>query len=182
MCWRLLCRWPGAEKARPTAWRSIDVSIRAVAQKAPVAARAVRTGRLTETTMPKRLRGDFVGNWFLRIAVLYIIAGVGLGIYMGASGNHALFPLHAHLNLLGWVAMSLFGLFYRVIPAAAESTLGKVHFWIYVPANFAQMVLLAVVLRGNAALEPALGLFSTLVGAAFICFAVLVWRHTGKAA
>jgi cbb3-type cytochrome oxidase subunit 1 len=122
-----------------------------------------------------------MSNWFLRIAVLYIIAGVSLGIHMGASGDHSLYPLHAHLNLLGWVAMTLFGLFYRVVPAAAETKLAKVHFWIYVPAHFAQMVLLAALLRGNPAVEPVLGLFSTLVGVAFVCFAVLVWRHTGKA-
>ncbi len=123
-----------------------------------------------------------MSNWFLRIAVLYIIVGVSLGIYMGASGNHALYPLHAHLNLLGWVAMSLFGLFYRIIPAAAETMLAKTHFRIYVPAHFAQMVLLTLVLQGNGALEPVLGLCSILVGVAFVCFAIVVWRHTGKGA
>jgi hypothetical protein len=130
----------------------------------------------------KQLRGDSVSNWFLRIAVLYIIAGVGLGIYMGASGDHSMYPVHAHLNLLGWVAMSLFGLFYRAFPAAAETKLAKAHFWIYVPAHLAQMVLLATLFRGYPAVEPVLGIFSMLVGAAFICFAIVVWRNTGKAA
>jgi len=123
-----------------------------------------------------------MGNWFLRIAVLYIIVGVALGIYMGASGDHSMHPVHAHLNLLGWVAMSLFGLFYRVVPAAAESTLAKVHFWIYVPAHFLQMVLLAMIYRGHGAVEQALGICSILVGVAFVCFAIVVWRHTGKGA
>ncbi len=122
-----------------------------------------------------------MSNWFLRIAVLYIIVGVSLGIYMGASGDHTLHPVHAHLNLLGWVAMSLFGLFYRAIPAAADSMLAKAHFWIYVPAQFAQMVLLTLLYRGNGAVEPVLGVCSILVGVAFVCFAVVVWRHTGKA-
>jgi len=123
-----------------------------------------------------------MSNWFLRIAVLYILIGVSLGIYMGASGDHSMHPVHAHLNLLGWVAMSLFGLFYRAIPAAAESTLAKAHFWIYVPAHFVQMVLLTMLYRGNGAVEPVLGMFSILVGVAFVCFAIVVWRHTGKAA
>ena len=123
-----------------------------------------------------------MSNWFLRIAVLYSVAGVSLGIYMGASGDHSMFPVHAHLNLLGWVAMTLFGLFYRAFPAAAETKLAKVHFWIYVPAHFVQMVLLTMLYRGNGAVEPVLGLFSILVGVAFLCFAVVAWRHTGKAA
>jgi len=123
-----------------------------------------------------------VSNWFLRIAVLYIIAGVGLGIFMGASGDHSMYPVHAHLNLLGFVAMTLFGLFYRMIPAAAETMLAKVHFWLYVPAHFVQMVLLTILYRGHPAVEPVLGVFSILVGVAFLCFATVVWRHTGKAA
>jgi len=123
-----------------------------------------------------------MSNWFLRIAMLYIIAGVALGIFMAASHDHSMHPVHAHLNLLGWVAMSLFGLFYRAIPAAAETKLAKAHFWIYVPAHFAQMVLLTMLFRGYTAVEPVLGLFSILVGVAFLCFTVVVWKHTGKTA
>lgn len=123
-----------------------------------------------------------MSNWFLRIAVLYIIAGVGLGIFMGASGNHSMYPVHAHLNLLGFVAMTLFGLFYRMIPAAAETMPAKAHFWLYVPAHFVQMVLLTILYLGHPAVEPVLGAFSILVGVAFLCFATVVWRHTGKAA
>ena len=121
-----------------------------------------------------------MSNWFLRISVLYIIAGVLLGIFMGASGDHSMTPLHAHLNLLGWVAMTLFGLFYRAFPAAAATKLAKAHFWIYLPAHLCQMVLLAILLRGNPGVEPVLGVFSILVGVAFVCFALLVWQHTGR--
>lgn len=123
-----------------------------------------------------------MSNWFLRIGVLYIVVGVALGIHMAASGNHLMHAVHAHLNLLGWVAMFLFGLFYRVIPAAADTKLAKAHFWIYVPAHFGQMVLLTMYYQGHKAVEPVLGLFSILVGVAFLCFTVVVWRHTGKAA
>ncbi|HCU52928.1 MAG TPA: hypothetical protein DIC36_01125 [Gammaproteobacteria bacterium] len=112
--------------------------------------------------------------------MLYIIAGVGLGIFMAASNDHSMHPVHAHLNLLGWVAMFLFGLFYRVIPAAAETMLAKIHFWLYIPAHFAQMVTLVMLYRGNTSIEPALGLFSVLVGVAFLFFAGVVWKHTGQ--
>jgi cbb3-type cytochrome oxidase subunit 1 len=119
-----------------------------------------------------------MSNWFLRLAVLYLIAGVGLGLYMAASKNHSMFPVHAHLNLLGWVSLTLFGLFYRVVPSAATTTLAKLHFWVYVPAHFVQMVLLAMFFRGVTAVEPALGAVSTLVGVAIVMFAVVVWQNT----
>lgn len=123
-----------------------------------------------------------MSNWFLRIAVLYLIAGISLGIGMAASGDHSLHPVHAHLNLLGFVLMTLFGLFYRVVPAAAETKLAKAHFWIYVPPHFVQMVALTLLYRGNEKMEPVLGVTSALVGIAILCFATVVWKHTGKAA
>jgi len=121
-----------------------------------------------------------LSNWFLRIAVLYLIAGVGLGIFMGASGDHSMFPLHAHINLLGWVSMVLFGLFYRLWPQAALSKLAKLHFWLYMPSVLAQMALLAALFRGHPEVEPALGVASTLVAAAMVCFAVVVWKETSS--
>lgn len=119
-----------------------------------------------------------IGNWFLRIGVLYIIAGVTLGNIMGATGDHSLHPVHAHLNLLGWVAMSLFGLFYRAFPGAMAGTMAKVHFWIYVPVHLIQMVSLTLLYRGNAALEPVLAVSSMVVGLTFVLFGVIVWQAT----
>jgi cbb3-type cytochrome oxidase subunit 1 len=118
------------------------------------------------------------GNWFLRIAVLYLIAGVSMGLFMAASHDHSMFPAHAHLNLLGWVSMSLFGLFYRAYPQATLSRLATVHFWMYVPAHFVQMVLLTLLMRGVTAVEPALAVASSLVGVAILCFARVVWVAT----
>jgi len=119
-----------------------------------------------------------MSNWFLRLAVLYLIAGVSLGLFMAASHDHSMYPVHAHLNLLGWVSLTLFGLFYRTFPAATETTLAKMHFGIYVPAHFVQMVLLTLLYRGYKAVEPALAAASMLVGVAILCFAVTVWKHT----
>jgi hypothetical protein len=119
-----------------------------------------------------------MSNWFLRLAVLYFVIGVGLGLFMAASEDHSMFPVHAHLNLLGWVSLSLFGLFYRAFPAATGSKLAKAHFWIYLPAHAVQMVLLAMLFRGHTEIEPALGAVSMLVGVAIICFAIVVWQNT----
>ena len=122
-----------------------------------------------------------ISQWFVRLAVLYLIAGVSLGIFMAASHDHSMFPVHAHLNLLGWVTMALFAFFYRAWPAAAASRIAKVHFWLYVPAHFVQMVALAALFRGATAVEPVLGVASTLVGAGILCFAAAVWKYTGQA-
>lgn len=120
-----------------------------------------------------------MSRWYLRLAVLYLIAGVALGLHMAASHDHSMHPVHAHLNLLGWVTMALFGLFYRSWPGAAASRLAKVQFWIYVPAHAVQMLTLPLLYLGHSALEPVLALASVGVGLAIVCFAVVVWKHTG---
>ncbi|HEY8048662.1 MAG TPA: hypothetical protein VIE63_05765 [Ramlibacter sp.] len=123
-----------------------------------------------------------LSNWYFRIAMLWILAGVILGNIMGASGDHSMFPLHAHINLLGWVTMSIFAFFYRLYPAAAATTLAKVQFWIFVPVHFVQMLLLYIVLRGNAGVEPALGAASVVVGIAFLLFVINAWKFTASPA
>jgi hypothetical protein len=47
------------------------------------------------------------------VAALAALTGMSLGIHMGLSGDFTLAPAHAHLNLLGWVTMALYGLYHR---------------------------------------------------------------------
>lgn len=39
--------------------------------------------------------------------------GISLGIWMGLAEDFTLAPVHAHVNLLGWVTLSLYGLYHR---------------------------------------------------------------------
>lgn len=121
-----------------------------------------------------------MGNRFLRLAVVYILLGVTLGIVMAASHNYTLKPVHAHLNLLGWASMALFGLWYRIAPAAAESRLAKVHFWLHNIALPIQMITLGMYVSGNQAIEPVLALASVVIGIGLVCFAINLWKHTGS--
>jgi cbb3-type cytochrome oxidase subunit 1 len=60
-------------------------------------------------------------------AGLYALIGMTLGIYMAISHDHVLAPAHAHINLLGWLSMFVYGFFYHVVPAAAEQRLARIH-------------------------------------------------------
>jgi hypothetical protein len=46
-----------------------------------------------------------------------------MGIGMSAAHDFQLAPIHAHLNLVGFVALSIFGLTYKAYPALARSRL-----------------------------------------------------------
>ncbi|MAW89121.1 MAG: hypothetical protein CMJ42_21595 [Phyllobacteriaceae bacterium] len=65
---------------------------------------------------------------FVATAALFVTIGMAWGIQMSASGNHMLAGAHAHLNLVGWVTMGLFGFYYHLVPTAGERMLAKVHY------------------------------------------------------
>ena len=64
---------------------------------------------------------------FFVAAVLCVTTGMFWGIQMAISGDHQMAPAHAHLNLVGWTTMGLFGLYYTVTPQAAGTMLAKIH-------------------------------------------------------
>lgn len=52
----------------------------------------------------------------LIVAAGAALIGMALGIYMGMAQDLTLAPAHAHLNLLGWVTMALYGLYHSIRP------------------------------------------------------------------
>ena len=108
--------------------------------------------------------------------MVYFVGGVGLGIYMAASEDHLLVPVHAHLNLLGWVSLALIGLIYRQFPEIADNRLATIQFWLHNAALPVAMLALVGVLRGNAALEPVAGASASVIGVSVLLFAVNVLK------
>jgi hypothetical protein len=117
------------------------------------------------------------GILWIKAAVIYFIMGVGLGIYMGASGDHLLVPVHAHFNLLGWASLAVIGLVYQQFPVAGSHRLATVQFWLHNAGLLAAMVLLAGFLRGNSSLDPLLGVASIVIGASVVLFAINVFQN-----
>lgn len=65
---------------------------------------------------------------FFTTAVVLVTIGMVWGIQMSATAEYTLAPAHAHLNLIGWATMGLFGLYYHVVPAAADKLLARIHY------------------------------------------------------
>lgn len=53
----------------------------------------------------------------IRAAVIFALCGIGLGIGMAMTHNHLLHAAHAHINLVGWVSLFLFAMYYKAHPA-----------------------------------------------------------------
>ena len=120
------------------------------------------------------------GFIWLKLSVLYLIVGVGMGIAMGASQNFTLRPVHAHVNLLGFTTLALAGLIYSVFPDAGASKLAKIHFWLMNLALPVMMVSLALMLMGNTAVLPALIVSEFMAAGAVLAFAANIFLNLRK--
>lgn len=116
---------------------------------------------------------------WLRLAAVYFVVGVILGVLMGASGDHSLFPLHAHINLLGWVSMALFGLTGTAYPSVAAGRAAGVQFWMHNVGVPVMLGALLLKLKGVETAEPVLGVASIVVGLSVLLFAWLVITRIG---
>ena len=112
--------------------------------------------------------------WFFAVAVILAIIGMGVGIYMGISEDHALAPAHAHNNLLGWVTMALYGTYYKLVPAAGRSRLAQVHFWLAFAGAVTIGLGIALAAQGQSLLVQ---VSSLLVIVAMVLFGYIVWSH-----
>ncbi|MCH6266553.1 hypothetical protein [Neobacillus citreus] len=54
-----------------------------------------------------------MGKAFLKVASIYFTIGVLAGITMAIIHDFRLASVHAHINMLGWVSMAIFGLIYH---------------------------------------------------------------------
>lgn len=67
-----------------------------------------------------------MSNALFRISVVLGLVAMGLGIFMGVRQDFSLIPMHAHLNLVGFVALFLMALYYRAFPQAAVTRMAKI--------------------------------------------------------
>src|SRR5699024_4345455 len=72
-----------------------------------------------------------MGARWIKLAVLYFILGIGLGLFMSATIELRWAAAHAHVDLVGWASTAIIGLVYTVYPKAGKSMLGKWTFWLY---------------------------------------------------
>jgi cbb3-type cytochrome oxidase subunit 1 len=71
---------------------------------------------------------------FLLLAAVALSIGVGMGIYMGIAHDFSLAPVHAHMNLVGWASLALFGIVYRLYPELQARWPAKLHFTLAAPS------------------------------------------------
>lgn len=122
---------------------------------------------------------------FFAAGVLCVLVGMVWGTVMGATQDFTMAPAHAHLNLLGFVALSIMGTFYALAGERAPVRLA----WVNLALSFGGVVIvtpmLAQVLGGNTAIGPLMAIPELILiagMATFLVAIVMVWRRTGASA
>lgn len=110
-------------------------------------------------------------------AVIAVLVGMSWGIVMAVSQDHSAMPAHAHLNLLGWVSLFLFGIFYRLHPALDETRTALMQVCVWAIGTVSLTVGVAMLHAGNKGGEPFAGIGSFVLLADMLLFGWLVVRY-----
>lgn len=114
-----------------------------------------------------------ISRGFIVMGAAYLVVGIMFGAYMGGSGDTTLLPVHAHINLLGFTLMTIFGIGYRMIPGLADGLLPKLHFWLHQVGALLLLLGLFLLMTGRVA-EATIGpVFPVLEGA--ILLGAVLW-------
>ena len=117
-----------------------------------------------------------IDRCFLCLGVVAALVGLSMGVWMHVRESYTLYAVHAHVNLVGWVTMTLFGLAYRT-GLAPKDRWAAVHFAISVGAVAALPTgMLVAMLGGTRALVHA-GVILTV--GSMVLFAANVVRGFG---
>ena len=120
-----------------------------------------------------------VGVSLVRIASLYLLVGLVLGLAMAIARDFSLMSVHSHMLLLGWATLAITGVVYLVLPRCAGSRLAAAHFWLHNLGLPVMMASLAAETRGESRAQPLIGVGSILVIVGLSLFTLNVLRNAG---
>ena len=118
------------------------------------------------------------------IAVLLVLVGMVWGIEMAISQDHSAMPAHAHLNLLGWVLLFLFGIFYHLHPEIDRSRIALVQASVWIVGTVILVIGVGLVHTGHESGDPiaAVGSLIVLLGMLMFGWIVIGRQRRGQAA
>jgi len=121
-----------------------------------------------------------IDRWFILTGLVFLLTGMALGLHMAKSQDFAMHGLHAHLNLLGFVLMTLFGLCYHAWPKMQEGALATVHYLLHTVSVAVALTLLYFLLSDYELapkIAPAMNMILMGTYAGVILFAYLFFTR-----
>lgn len=117
-----------------------------------------------------------IAKMYFMTAICFLVAGILVGLKMSIAHDYAATGAHAHINLLGWVTMAIFGTFHALNPRGAETRLAKLQYYVYTGGVIVMTPALYLLLTGNPSLEPVVAVSSLVVFAGVLMFGAIIFR------
>lgn len=117
-----------------------------------------------------------IASVMMCVSAVLLLIGMLAGVVMGMQQDFTLAPAHAHLNLVGGVLLFMFGLYYRLVPAAGRLAMATVQGSLHIAGAVLFPVGIALVtLKGHSYVAaPIVG--SLIVVVATALFVTIVFR------
>ena len=118
-----------------------------------------------------------ISRFYFSMAILYLLAGIGVGLNMAVSQDHSAASAHAHINLLGWVTSAVFGGYYALNPEKAEGWLPWSQYAVYALDLIVMLPSLYLLYSGRPEIEPLVAAGSLAVVLGVVLFAVVIFTR-----
>lgn len=125
---------------------------------------------------------DWFVKAFIRTSLVWFALGITLGVAMAAYPQWVIYrPAHAHMNVVGWITMMVFGVGYQLLPRLFggqlhSRTLAGVHFWL---ANIGLVLMITGFILAphiGARSAPVTATGGTMFAAGAFVFVYNMWR------
>ena len=110
---------------------------------------------------------------FFASAAFFALCGMTWGIQMSATHDHTLSPAHGHLNLIGFVMMSVFGTYYALTPHAGRSRIAGIHFVLNTATVLVLAPGIALAISGTTEVLAQIGSVLAVLSMAVFGFAIM---------
>lgn len=117
-----------------------------------------------------------IAKLYFITAICFLVAGILVGLQMSIAHDYAATGAHAHINLLGWVTMAIFGAFHALNPRGAGTRFAKAQYYVYTGGVVVMTPALYLLLTGKPSFEPIVAVSSLVVFAGVLMFAAIMFR------
>jgi len=115
---------------------------------------------------------------FFATGVVCVLIGMLWGMHMGETNDFSLAPAHAHLNLVGWVTMALYGTFYALTRDTLSTRLAWINFVFALLGGLIMIPSLTLFLStSDSKLIPVMIVGEVLTVLGMLVFALAVFRE-----
>jgi len=107
---------------------------------------------------------------YMLVALLWLLAGMAVGLWMGATDALQYRPLHVTMMMLGFVLLAVYGAIYRLWAELEGSRLAALQFWLSMVGVLLMNIGTLIQVRGGGIVVDGTGAVLVFCGAVLLVF------------